>query len=92
MEGDGSIDRRLFNNIFKKEYAIVNLDTLNKFSDDTVVTPELLKSLGLVKKMKAGVKILGNGELERRLTVKAHRFSKSASEKIKKAGGEAVFL
>jgi large subunit ribosomal protein L15 len=76
-----------FTNIFKKEYAIVNLDKLNKFEDGTIVTPKLLRSAGIVKKWKDGVKILGNGELEKSLTVKAHRFSKSALSKIKSAGG-----
>ena len=94
--GQMPIQRRLpirgFTNIFRKEYAIVNLDKLNKFSDDTVVTPDLLKSTGVIKKIKDGVKILGNGELERRLTVEAHRFSKSAVEKIEKAGGQAVAI
>ena len=70
----------------------MNLDKLNEFPDGSVVTPKLLKSVGIVKKLKDGVKILGNGELEKSLTVKAHRFSKSASDKIKNAGGEAVAI
>ena len=91
------LQRRLpvrgFTNIFKKQYAIVNLDTLNRFPDDTVVTPKLLKSAGIIKKLKDGVKILGNGELEvERLTVEAHRFSKSALKKIEDAGGKAVAI
>jgi large subunit ribosomal protein L15 len=81
---------RGFTNIFRKEYAIVNVDTLNRFPDGTVVTPNLLKSVGVIKKLKDGVKILGNGKLERNLIVKAHRFSKSASEKIENAGGKAI--
>jgi large subunit ribosomal protein L15 len=80
---------RGFTNIFRKQYAIVNLDALNRFPDDTVVTPKLLKSVGIVKKLKDGVKVLGNGELEKSLTVKAHCFSKSAVSKIKNAGGKA---
>lgn len=94
--GQMPLQRRLpvrgFTNIFRKEYAIVNLDRLNNFPDDTVVTPKLLKNAGIIRKMKAGVKILGDGELEKRLTVKAHRFSKSAMDKIEKAGGEAVAI
>ena len=94
--GQMPLQRRLpvrgFTNIFRKEYAIVNLDKLNRFEDGTVVTPKLLKSIGMVKKWKDGVKILGNGELEKSLTVKAHRFSKSALDKIKSAGGEAVAI
>jgi len=91
--GQMPLQRRLpvrgFTNIFKKQYAIVNLDALNRFPDDTVVTPKLLKSAGIIKKLKDGVKILGDGELEKSLTVKAHRFSKSALDKIKNAGGKA---
>jgi large subunit ribosomal protein L15 len=92
--GQMPLQRRLpvrgFTNVFKKQYAIVNLDKLNRFADDTVVTPKLLKSVGIIKKMKDGVKILGDGELEvERLTIKAHRFSKSALDKIKNAGGKA---
>ncbi len=81
------LPKRGFTNIFRKEYAIVNLDKLNKFEDGTIVTPKLLRSAGIVKKWKDGVKILGDGELEKSLTVKAHRFSKSALSKIKSAGG-----
>ena len=90
--GQMPIQRRLpkrgFTNIFRKEYAVVNLDRLNDFDDGTVVTPKLLKSVGIVKNPKDGVKILGNGELEKSLTVKAHRFSKSALSKIESAGGK----
>ena len=94
--GQMPIQRRLpvrgFTNIFRKEYAIVNLEKLNIFPDDTVVTPMLLKNTGVIKRTKDGVKILGNGDLERRLTIKAHRFSKSALDKIGKAGGSAVTI
>ena len=90
------IQRRLpirgFTNIFRKEYAIVNLEALNRFIDGTVVTPKLLKSTGLIRKLRNGVKILGDGELERNLTVKAHRFSKSASSKIENAGGKVIVI
>jgi len=91
--GQMPLQRRLpvrgFTNIFRKQYAIVNVDTLNRFPDDTVVTPRLLKSAGIIKKLRDGVKVLGNGELEKSLTVKAHRFSKSAVNKIENAGGKA---
>jgi large subunit ribosomal protein L15 len=91
--GQMPLQRRLpvrgFTNIFRKQYAIVNVDTLNRFPDDTVVTPRLLKSVGIIKKLRDGVKVLGNGELEKSLTVKAHRFSKSAVNKIENAGGKA---
>jgi len=83
---------RGFTNIFKKQYAIVNVDKLNEFPDGAVVTPKLLKSVGVIKKFEDGVKILGDGELEKSLTIKAHRFSKSALSKIKSAGGEAVVI
>ena len=83
------LPKRGFTNIFGKEYTIVNLDKLNGFEDGAIVTPKLLKSVGIIKKWKDGVKILGNGELEKSLIVKAHRFSKSALSKIESAGGRA---
>lgn len=86
------IPKRGFNNIFATEYAIVNVSDLNQFKDDTVVDTELLKAAGLVKKVCDGVKILGNGELTAKLTVKAAKFSKSAVEKIEKAGGKAEVM
>lgn len=78
--------RRGFTNIFKKEYAIVNLDTLAKLSEETI-TPELLLEKGIVKKIKSGVRVLGRGEIERAITVRAHYFSRSAAEKIEAKGG-----
>jgi large subunit ribosomal protein L15 len=91
--GQMPLQRRLpvrgFTNVFGKHYTIVNLDRLNGFEDGTIVTPKLLKSAGIVKKWKDGIKILGNGELEKSLTVKAHKFSKSALAKIQSAGGKA---
>ncbi|MBD3180705.1 50S ribosomal protein L15 [Candidatus Poribacteria bacterium] len=81
-----------FKNVFKKQYAIVNVKKLNSFEDGTEVTPELLVDTGIIKKVKDGVRILGDGELERNLTVKAHHFSKSALTKIESAGGQAVVL
>jgi len=81
------VPKRGFTNIFRKEYACVNLQTLNRFDEGTEITPALLLQSGVIRKLKAGVKILGRGELEKPLTIKAHRFSETAVEKIKKAGG-----
>lgn len=84
------LPKRGFTNIFAKQFAIVNIKDLNVFAEDTVVTPELLISEGLVKKgrIKDGIKVLGDGELTKKLTVQAHQFSKSAAEKIETAGGK----
>ncbi|HOE56013.1 MAG TPA: 50S ribosomal protein L15 [Bacillota bacterium] len=81
-----------FTNIFRKEYAIVNISELERFDNGTVVSPEVLKEAGLVKAMLAGVKILGNGDLTKNLTVQAHKFSKTAAEKIAAAGGKAEVI
>ena len=86
------IPKRGFNNIFATKYAVVNVSDLNKFKEDTVVDTELLIASGLVKKVNDGVKILGNGELTAKLTVKAAKFSQSAIEKIEKAGGKAEVM
>lgn len=86
------IPKRGFNNIFGTEYAVVNVADLNVFEENTVVDVELLKAAGLVKKVCDGVKILGNGELTTKLTVKAAKFSKSAVEKIEKVGGKAEVM
>lgn len=86
------IPKRGFHNIFASEYAIVNVSDLNKFTDGTEVTTELLIASGLVKKACDGVKILGNGELTAKLNVKAAKFSQSAIEKIEKAGGKAEVI
>jgi large subunit ribosomal protein L15 len=86
------IPKRGFNNIFATKYATVNVSDLNKFKDDTVVDAELLKAAGLIKKEYDGVKILGNGELTAKLTVKAAKFSQSAVEKIEKAGGKTEVM
>jgi len=82
------LPKRGFTNIFAKEYSALNIDRLNIFEDGTVVTPELLLEKKIVKKAKNGVKILGNGELQKKLTVKAAKFSKVAIEKIEAAGGK----
>ena len=81
------LPKRGFKNVNRKDYAIINLDDLNAFSAGDVVSPETLLGRNVIKKVLSGVKILGNGQLEKALTVKAHKFSKSAEEAIKKAGG-----
>lgn len=86
------IPKRGFNNRFAKEYAEVNIADLNRFEDGAVVDFDLMLQSGLVKQVKDGVKVLGNGELEKKLTVKAEKFSKSAAEKIEKAGGKAEVI
>lgn len=86
------IPKRGFNNIFGTQYAVVNVSDLEQFDNDTVVTTELLMEAGLVKKTLDGVKILGNGELTKKLTVNAKAFSASAKEKIEKAGGKAEVI
>ena len=86
------LPKRGFTNIFKKEYAIVNVKDLNIFADGTEITPELLYNAGLVKKVKAGVKILGDGDLERKLMVKAHKISKQAEEKVTAKGGKVEVI
>ena len=83
------LPKRGFTSLFKKEYAIVNLDDLSKFEEGTVVTEELLLQTGIIgKKEPYGVKVLGNGDLIIALTVKANKFSKSAIAKIKASGGQ----
>lgn len=84
--------KRGFNNINRKEYAIVNLETLNKFKDGAEVTPALMVEAGIVKNEKDGVKVLGNGELNKKLTVKANKFSASAKAAIEAAGGQAEVM
>ena len=83
------IPTRGFTNVFATKYATVNVSDLDRFVEGTVVDAELLKVAGMIKKELDGVKILGNGEITRKLTVKAAAFSASAKEKIEKAGGEA---
>ena len=84
--------RGFSNHMFKTTYAVINLDELNVFEDNTVVTPALLKDTGLVKKQYDGVKVLGNGKLEKKLTIQANKFSTSALEKIKEAGSKAEVI
>ncbi len=86
------LPKRGFNNIFRREWAEVNVGVLNRFDTGTVVTPQLLQETGVVKSLKSGVKILGKGTLEKELTVKAHSFSSGAREKIESAGGRAEVI
>ncbi len=86
------LPKRGFTNYTRKEYAIVNLDQLDKFADGTEVTVEMLKDCGIVKDLKNGVKVLGEGELTKKLVVKANKFSKSAVAMIEKAGGKAEVI
>lgn len=81
------LPKRGFTNINRKDYTIVNLSTLNQFEDGTEVTPELLLEKGVVSKLKSGIKILGNGTIDKKLTVKANKFSSTAKEAIETAGG-----
>jgi large subunit ribosomal protein L15 len=86
------LPKRGFNNPFRKEFAIVNLEDLNNFAADTEVTPQVLMESGIVKSPKDGIKILGNGEITVKLTVKANKFSQSAVEKIQAAGGKTEVI
>ena len=86
------LPKRGFNNKCAKEYAEINVKDLNKFDDGATVDAAALVEKGIVKKVLDGVKVLGNGELEKKLTVKAAKFSKSAAEKIEKAGGKAEVI
>ena len=87
------LPKRGFSNAkFKKVYAVINLSDLNRFEDGALVTPEILKDMGLVKNTLDGIKVLGNGKLEKKLTVKANKFSASAFEQIEKLGGKAEVI
>ncbi|MGI6404709.1 MAG: 50S ribosomal protein L15 [Oscillospiraceae bacterium] len=86
------IPKRGFNNIFAKSYATLNVSDLNRFEDGAVVDAQSLVEIGLLKKTLDGVKILGKGNLERKLTVNANAFSQSAKEKIEQAGGKAEVI
>lgn len=95
--GQMPLARRLpktgFDNNWKKVYSVVNLESLNCFEDGTVITAELLLEAGVLSKIEPyGLKVLGNGELTKKLTVKANKFSKSAIEKIEKIGGKVEVL
>ena len=86
------LPKRGFTNIFATKYSIINIVDLNRFDENTVITPELLLEEGLIKKLNDGVKILGDGDLDKKLTVKAHKFSKSAAKKIEAAGGKVEVI
>ena len=87
------LPKRGFSNaMFKKTYAVINVSDLNKFEEGTEVTPELLFEMGIIKKQLSGIKVLGNGELTKKLTVRAHKFSNIAKEKIEAAGGKAEVI
>jgi len=86
------LPKRGFTNIHRKEYAVVNVQELNRFEAGTEVTPELLLETGIVKNPRDGIKILGEGDLGVNLTVKAHKFSQSAVEKIQAAGGKTEVI
>ncbi len=86
------VPKRGFNNIFRTEYAIVNISALDAFNDGDTVTVEALVEKGIVKKTMDGVKILGNGEISKKLTVQVNAFSDSAKSKIEAAGGKAEVI
>ena len=87
------LPKRGFSNAkFKVEYATINLDVLNRFDNGSTVTPELLKEMGLLKNQLAGVKVLGNGKLEKKLIVRANKFSAKAQEEIEKIGGKVEVI
>ncbi|MFC2028096.1 50S ribosomal protein L15 [Chloroflexota bacterium] len=84
--------KRGFNNVFRVEYAVVNLDRLNIFPEGTEVTPEAMVSAGIIKGLKKPVKVLGDGELNQKLVVKANKFSQTARTKIESLGGTAEVI
>lgn len=86
------IPKRGFNNIFRTNYSEVNLYQLNSFNDGDTVTPELLLEIGIINKIQDGIVILGNGEINKKLTIKASKFTRSAFEKIEAAGGKAEVI
>ena len=86
------LPKRGFTNINRKDYAVINLDVLNRFEDGTEVTPTTLIEAGIVKNEKSGIKVLGNGELTKKLTVKAAKFSESEKSAIEAAGGSAEVI
>ena len=86
------LPKRGFTNIFRKEYVAVNIDRLEMFEDGAVVTPVTLIEYGIIKNVQDGVKILGNGEITKKLTVQANKFTATAKEKIEAAGGKAEVI
>jgi len=87
-----TLPKRGFTNNFRKEYAIVNLTTLNDLDEGTEVTPELLAEKGIVKNQKSGIKVLAKGDIDHKLTVKAHKFSEAAKKAIEAAGGSVEVI
>lgn len=86
------LPKRGFTNINRKEYAVVNVGTLNRFEDGTEVTPELLIETGVISNAKSGIKVLSEGKIEKKLTVKANKFSAAAKEAIEAAGGQTEVI
>ena len=86
------LPKRGFKNIWAKTYAEVNVETLNRFEDGSMVDPVALVESGILKNVQEGIRILGNGELKKKLTVRANGFTKSAEEKIKAAGGNVEVI
>ena len=86
------LPKRVFTNPPRKEYEIVNLETLNRFDEGSEITPALLIETGVISNEKHGIKILGNGAIEKKLTIRAHKFSKSAQEAIEAAGGKTEVI
>ena len=87
------LHKRGFSNAkFKTRYATINVSDLDKFNDGDIITPELLKENGMVKKQLAGIKVLGNGTLNKKITIKAHRFTQSALRKIEESGSKAEVI
>ncbi|MGS0765739.1 50S ribosomal protein L15 [Syntrophomonas curvata] len=86
------LPKRGFTNVFKKEYAIVNIRDLNRFEDGSEITPEVLQNAGLINSVKDGVKILGDGELEKKLTIRVHKISRQAEEKVTARGGRVEVI
>lgn len=87
------LPKRGFSNaMFKKTYAVINVSDLNRFEDGAEVTPKLLFEMGIIKKQLSGIKVLGNGTLAKKLTVRAHKFSNEAKQKIEAQGGKAEVI
>ena len=86
------LPKRGFSNPTRKEFAIVNIENLNQFDEGTEITPDLLIESGMIRNAKSGIKILGNGEINKSVTVKAHKFSASAVRAIEAAGGKTEVI
>ena len=86
------LPKRGFKNVLATKYSEINVSTLDKFENGAEVTPELLQESGLIKKINDGVSVMGNGEITKKITIHAHRFTKTAKEKIEKAGGKAIII